>query len=103
MSYTTERCASQAAHTARWGSRSWTHHAATMDFAAVTGPVLAIAGGSDRLVNPRISRTTASKYRHGTYIEMPDTDHLIFTGDALPVTMSHIDDWISRNNVLSAA
>jgi pimeloyl-ACP methyl ester carboxylesterase len=79
------------------------HHAATVDFAAVSGPVLIIAGGSDRLVSPRISRTTASRYRQGTYVEMPATDHLVFTGDARSVIMSHIDDWMSRNNVLSAA
>jgi pimeloyl-ACP methyl ester carboxylesterase len=79
------------------------YHAARVDFAAVAGPVLAIAGGSDKLVNPRISRTTASKYRNGTYVEMPGIDHIVFTGGSLAITMSHIDEWMKRNNLLTVA
>jgi pimeloyl-ACP methyl ester carboxylesterase len=76
--------------------------AATVDFAAISTPVLTIGAESDRTVNPRVSRTTATKYRQGTYVEIPRSDHLVFVGETLPVTMSRIDDWMARNHVLSA-
>ena len=76
--------------------------AATVDFAAITTPVLAIGGEYDRTVNPRVPRTTATKYPQGIYIEIPRSDHLIFVGVSLPVTMSRIDDWMARNHVWSA-
>jgi pimeloyl-ACP methyl ester carboxylesterase len=77
--------------------------AASVDFAAVTTPVLAIGAESDKTVDPRVPRTTATKYRQGTYVEIPRSDHLVFVGESLPLTMSRIDDWMARNNVLSAA
>ena len=36
-------------------------------------------------------------------MEIPRADHLVFFGEALPVTMGHIDDWIARNHVLANA
>jgi len=36
-------------------------------------------------------------------VEIPRSDHLVSFGDALPVTMGHIDDWIAKNRVLSTA
>jgi len=77
--------------------------AASVDFAAVTTPVLAIGAESDKTVDPRVPRTTATKYRQGTYVEIPRSDHLVFVGESLPPTISRIDDWMARNNVLSAA
>ena len=77
-------------------------NSAPVDFAAITTPVLAIGGEYDRTVNPRVPRTTATKYRQGTYVEIPRSDHLVFVGESLPVTMSRIDDWMARNHVLSA-
>jgi alpha-beta hydrolase superfamily lysophospholipase len=76
--------------------------AATVDFAAITTPVLTIGAEDDRTVNPRVSRATAAKYRQGTYVEIPRSDHLVFVGNSLPVTMSRIDDWMARNRVVSA-
>ena len=73
-----------------------------VDLAAITTPVLAIGAEHDRTVNPRVPRTTATKYRQGTYVEIPRSDHLIFVGESLPVTMSRIDGWMARNHVLSA-
>ena len=77
--------------------------ATTVDFAAVTTPVLAIGGEYDRLVPPKVARRTAARYQKGTYVEIPGSDHLVFFGEALPVTMGHIDDWIARNHVLAIA
>jgi pimeloyl-ACP methyl ester carboxylesterase len=77
--------------------------AATVDFPAITTPVLTIAGECDYLMPARIARLTAARYRHGTYVEIPRADHMLFSGAALPVTMGHIDDWIARNGVLAMA
>jgi pimeloyl-ACP methyl ester carboxylesterase len=77
--------------------------ATTVNFAAVTTPVLAIGGEYDRLVAPQVARKTAERYQRGIYLEIPRSDHLVFFGEALAVTMGHIDDWIARNHVLASA
>ena len=77
--------------------------ATVVDFAAVTTPVLAIRAECDRLVPAGIVRQTAAKYQHGTYVEIPRSDHMVFSGAALPVTMGYIDDWIAGNHVLATA
>jgi pimeloyl-ACP methyl ester carboxylesterase len=77
--------------------------AATVNFAAVTTPVLVIRGECDRAIAPQVAPWTAARYERGTYVEIPRSDHLAFSGEALPVTMGHIDDWIARNHVLSTA
>ena len=74
--------------------------AATVNFAAVTTPVLTIRGECDLLVPPQIAPKTAARYQKGTFVEIPRSDHLVFFGDALPVTMGHIDDWIAQKRVL---
>lgn len=78
-------------------------NATTVDFAAVTTPVLALRAERDGLVAEGLVRQTAAKYKHSTYVEIPRSDHLVFSGAALPVTMGHIDDWIARNRVLATA
>ncbi len=75
--------------------------ATVVDFAAVTTPVLAIGADCDRIVPAAIPRQTAARYQNGTYVEIPRSDHMVFSGAALPVTMSHIDDWIASNHVFS--
>jgi pimeloyl-ACP methyl ester carboxylesterase len=75
--------------------------ATVVDFAAVTTPVLAIGADRDRMVAAAIARQTAARYRHGSYVEIPGSDHMVFTGAALPVTMGHIDEWIASNRVLA--
>jgi pimeloyl-ACP methyl ester carboxylesterase len=77
--------------------------ATVVDFAAVTTPVLVIGGERDRIVPSGVVRQTAARYQHGTSVEIPRSDHMVFSGAALPVTMGHIDDWIARNQVLAIA
>jgi pimeloyl-ACP methyl ester carboxylesterase len=77
--------------------------ATTVDFAAVTTPVLVIRGERDLLVPPQIAPKTASRYQRGSYVEIARSDHLVFSGAALPVTMGPIDDWMARNHVLAVA
>ena len=75
--------------------------ATKVDFAAITAPVLAIGAERDRTVNHRVGRATARHYGNGTYVEIPASDHLVFHGAALPVTMARIDEWMARNGVLA--
>jgi len=74
-----------------------------VDFAAVTTPVLVIGGECDRIVSTGVVRQTAAKYQQGTHVEIPRSDHMVFSGEALPVTVGQIDDWIARNHVLAIA
>jgi pimeloyl-ACP methyl ester carboxylesterase len=76
--------------------------ATVVDFAAVTAPVLAIGAECDRIVSAGIVRRTAARYQHGTSVVIPRSDHMVFSGAALPVTMSCIDEWMARNHVLGA-
>lgn len=79
-----------------WLDRS---KAATVDHAAVTTPVLAIAGAGDRIVSARNVRETAGRFHSGTYAEIPESDHLVFSGKALTTTMHLIDRWVHANDV----
>jgi pimeloyl-ACP methyl ester carboxylesterase len=78
-------------------------NASVVDFAAVRTPVLVIGGGCDRFVPARVVRQTAARYQRGNSVEIPGSDHMVFSGAALSVTMGHIDDWIARNRVLGFA
>ncbi len=77
--------------------------ASVVDFAAVTTPVLVVGGECDRIAPAGVVRRTAARYRHGTCVEIPGADHMVFCGPALLTTMAHIDDWIARNHVLAIA
>ncbi|WP_007025846.1 alpha/beta hydrolase [Saccharomonospora iraqiensis] len=77
--------------------------AATVDFDAITGPVLAIGGERDRMISPRIPRATARRYRRGSYVEIPGADHMVLMGNRLHVTMRRIDEWLTRERVFDPA
>lgn len=77
--------------------------AARVDFDAVTSPVLVVAGAKDRVVVPAICRATASKYPGSTYVEIPNSDHLVLFGNALPVTMGHIGKWLQDHDIANNA
>jgi pimeloyl-ACP methyl ester carboxylesterase len=77
--------------------------ATVVDFTAVTTPVLVMGAECDRIVPAGVVRQTAARYQHSTSVQIPQSDHMVFSGSALPVTMSHIDDWIARNPVFTTA
>jgi pimeloyl-ACP methyl ester carboxylesterase len=77
--------------------------ATVVDAAAVNTPVLVIGGQCDRIVPAEVVRQTAAQYRHADVVEMPGSDHMVFSGASLPLTMSHIDDWLIRNELVSTA
>jgi pimeloyl-ACP methyl ester carboxylesterase len=76
--------------------------ATVVDFAAVNAPVLVIGAECDRIVPAGVARRTAARYQHGTCVEIPHSDHMVFSGAALPVTMRYIDDWMASNHVFAA-
>ena len=76
---------------------------AVVDFAAIPTPVLAISAEFDRIVPAGVARRTAARYQRGTYVEIPRSDHMVFSEAALPLTIDRIDDWIARNRVLATA
>ncbi|QZA08613.1 alpha/beta hydrolase [Mycolicibacter heraklionensis] len=61
-----------------------------------TSPVLVIRDECDQVVPPQIAPKTAARYQQGTYVQVSGSDHLVFSGEALPVTMGLIDDWRRR-------
>jgi pimeloyl-ACP methyl ester carboxylesterase len=75
--------------------------ATVVDFAAVTTPVLVMWAEYDRIVPAGVARRTAARYQRGTCVEIPGSDHMVFSGAALPITMSYIDDWMAKNHVLT--
>jgi pimeloyl-ACP methyl ester carboxylesterase len=79
------------------------NRATRVDFAAVTTPVLTIGARRDRLLNRRVARATAKRYATGRYVEIPASDHFVFHGGALPVTMARIDEWMAEHRILTAA
>ncbi|AXN43629.1 Alpha/beta hydrolase family protein [Mycobacterium marinum] len=76
---------------------------ARVDYPAVTGPVLVLGGEYDRIVGSAIARQTASRYRNGTYVEIPGSDHLVFSARVLPATMARISEWIAHNQLFATA
>lgn len=76
-------------------------NAAKVDCGAIAGPVLVIGGGRDRIVPPRLARRAAARFANASYAEIPGSDHMVFYGAALPVTMGLIDDWLARGIALS--
>jgi len=77
--------------------------ASAVDSAAVGTPVLAVGGRLDRTVNRRVAQATAKRYSNGTYLEIPESDHLVFHRKSLPVTMAHIDEWLAQNRLRVSA
>jgi pimeloyl-ACP methyl ester carboxylesterase len=77
--------------------------ATVVDYAAVATPVLVIGGECDRIVPAGAVRQTVARYQHGASVEIAQSDHMVFSGAALPVTMGHVDDWMLKNRLLSSA
>lgn len=74
--------------------------AAKVDFAAISGPVLVIAGSVDKVTVPRICRRTAVKYgERGTYVELSGSDHMMTVGPYLEQTLDAIDGWLEKNGL----
>lgn len=73
--------------------------AAAVDFNAITTPVLVIAGEHDRIVPARGVRKVPGRYRNARYVEISGADHMVFSGDTLPLTMGHIDKWLAENQL----
>ncbi|MBJ7324855.1 MAG: alpha/beta hydrolase [Rhodococcus sp.] len=77
-------------------------HAATVDFDAISAPVLVIGAEQDRAVNRRIPRTTARKYRDADHVEIPGADHALFHEPFLDLTMAAVDHWMLKRAVFTS-
>lgn len=75
----------------------------TSDSAAVKTPVFVIGGECDHMVPAEVLRQTAAQYQRADIVEMPGSDHMVFSGASLPTTMGHIDDWLIKNQLIPAA
>jgi pimeloyl-ACP methyl ester carboxylesterase len=62
-----------------------------VDYPAVTTPVLVMGGECDRIVPAGVVPQTAARYQRATHLEISRSDHMVFSGAALPVTMGHVD------------
>jgi hypothetical protein len=47
--------------------------------------------------------TADTQYQHAEIVQMPGSDHMVFSGASLSITMGHIDDWLIKNQLTSAA
>jgi pimeloyl-ACP methyl ester carboxylesterase len=68
--------------------------ATVVDYAAVRTPVLVIGGEYDRIVPAKVVRQTAARYQRATHVEVSQSDHMVFSGASLPLTMELIDAWL---------
>ncbi|KAA0099702.1 hypothetical protein CIW49_08960 [Mycolicibacterium sp. P1-18] len=76
-------------------------HAATVEFDAITAPVLVIGAEQGRTVNRRIPRATARRYRDAHHVEIPGADHALFDEPFLDLTMTAIDGWMAKRAVFA--
>jgi pimeloyl-ACP methyl ester carboxylesterase len=71
-----------------------------VDFDAVTGPVLSIAGAEDKCTPPGMCRQTSGRYgSRGTYVEFEGSDHMMIAGTFRDRTISTMVDWIDANDL----
>jgi pimeloyl-ACP methyl ester carboxylesterase len=76
------------------------NRATRVDYQAVTGPVLVVAGTRDRVIPISVSPQTAARYTHGQYVEIDGADHMGLTaGRFLPTVLRHLDQWITDNQL----
>lgn len=71
-----------------------------VDATAVNTPVLVMGGECDLIVPTGVLRQTAAQYQHADVVHIPKSDHMIFSGNYLPVTMRHIDEWLTKHDLL---
>ncbi len=73
--------------------------ASRVDTDCINAQVLVFGGGKDRVIPERIPRLTAQRYKNGTYVRLPASDHLMMLGAQLPNTMRHVDSWLAGNSL----
>lgn len=73
--------------------------AALVDFGSINTPVLAIGAQFDAVIHPNIPRTTARKYNKGSFVEIADSDHMLFFGQAMRPAVDAIETWINKENI----
>lgn len=71
-----------------------------VDFASVTGPVLALVGSEDRCVVPAMVAGTARRYgSRATMVRLPGADHMLISGDHMRAALAEIDTWLATHGL----
>lgn len=73
--------------------------AASIDYGAVSGPVLVTGGTQDRMISTEVPRQTAARYANGKFVEVHAADHMQIFGSSLAEVLGHIDQWIDENDL----
>ncbi|MCA6127732.1 alpha/beta hydrolase [Thalassolituus oleivorans] len=68
----------------------------------IKGPVLVIAGESDRIVRTPISRRTAARYTNSEFIGLVNMDHMLVVGEGLQRVMGKLDPWLAAHGFNAA-
>jgi pimeloyl-ACP methyl ester carboxylesterase len=72
-------------------------HAARVDAARITCPVLVLAGAQDRLVDKSIARQVARKYEpHSSYHEFPNHAHWMVAEPGWQEVAEDISGWLEQ-------
>lgn len=74
--------------------------AAQVNTQVIETPVLLISGTEDKVVNYRISQDTAKRYKHAKFVLLQGSDHMYCMGDYLPITLQHIQQWLTEQKLL---
>ncbi len=71
-------------------------HAARVEAAAVTCPVLTLGATHDRITPASVVRQVAKRYPPGTYKEFPDHGHWVLTGPGWQTVAGFAADWLDE-------
>jgi non-heme chloroperoxidase len=71
--------------------------ATAVDAAAVTCPVLVVAGAEDKVISPVTGRKVAALYAHATFEEAAGMGHMLIMEQGAPSLASRCVDWLAKN------
>jgi len=73
--------------------------ASYVDFNVIDAPVLVIGAQYDYVIHPNIPRAMAKKYQQGSFVEIANSDHMLFFGKAMMSAIEAIDTWVNEKDI----
>ncbi|CAM3607208.1 alpha/beta hydrolase [Nocardioides marinus] len=71
-----------------------------VNFEAITGDVLVIAGSEDKCCVPSMCKATAKRYRgRADYVELDGSDHMMIGGPYMDATLQAFDTWAAAKGI----